>query len=290
MTETLIATVVSGLLLGSLYALMASGLSLVWTTLGVFNFANGALMTLGAFVAWSVGVQFGLGLGAGIAAGVVAAALAGVLIERFLVRPFFGNRNMLLITVMTTLAAMIAIESGSQYIWGPRLKQLPPLVEGDVSIFGAVVSAHEGLIILIAPLVLIALWAFAALTRVGRSLRAVGQNQDAAALIGINVSTAFALAFGLSAALAGLTGVLLGGIRFITPSLGAEPLLKAMIVVIFGGLGSLGATAGAAFVIGMIEAFLILALGLYWTPSVLFVLLILVLVLRPNGLFGNARA
>lgn len=290
MTETLIATIVSGLLLGALYALMASGLSLVWTTLGVFNFAHGALMMLGAFVAWTVCEPMGLGLIPGIVAGVAASAVAGMLIEFLVVRPFYGNRAMLLITVMTTLAAMIILESGAQIIWGARLKQLPPLLEGNVSIFGAVVSRHEALIIVIAPLVLLALWRFTVSTRVGRSLRAVGLNQDAAALIGINVPRAFSLAFGLSAALAGLTGALLGSIRFITPSLGSEPLLKAMIVVIFGGLGSLGASAGAAFVIGMVEAFLVFSLGLYWTPSVIFVLLIVVLVFRPNGLFGRAGA
>lgn len=290
MTETLIATIVSGLLLGALYALMASGLSLVWTTLGVFNFAHGALMMLGAFVAWTVCEPMGLGLIPGIVAGVAASALAGIVIEYLVVRPFYGNRAMLLITVMTTLAAMIILESGAQIIWGARLKQLPPLLEGNVSIFGAVVSRHEALIIVIAPLVLLALWRFTVSTRVGRSLRAVGLNQDAAALIGINVPRAFSLAFGLSAGLAGLTGALLGSIRFITPSLGSEPLLKAMIVVIFGGLGSLGASAGAAFVIGMVEAFLVFSLGLYWTPSVLFVLLIVVLVFRPNGLFGRAGA
>lgn len=290
MTETLIATIVSGLLLGALYALMASGLSLVWTTLGVFNFAHGALMMLGAFVAWTVCEPMGLGLIPGIVAGVAASAVAGMLIEFLVVRPFYGNRAMLLITVMTTLAAMIILESGAQIIWGARLKQLPPLLEGNVSIFGAVVSRHEALIIVIAPLVLLALWRFTVSTRIGRSLRAVGLNQDAAALIGINVPRAFSLAFGLSAALAGLTGALLGSIRFITPSLGSEPLLKAMIVVIFGGLGSLGASAGAAFVIGMVEAFLVFSLGLYWTPSVIFVLLIVVLVFRPNGLFGRAGA
>jgi len=108
--------------------------------------------------------------------------------------------------------------------------------------------------------------------------------------LGINVPLTFALAFGLGAVLAGLTGVLLGGIHFITPTLGAEPLVKAMIVVIFGGLGSLGATVGAAFVIGLAEAFLVLVLvlGLYWTPFMLFLGLIIVLIFRPNGLFGRA--
>lgn len=287
MSGILIPTLVSGLLLGSLYALMASGLSLVWTTLGVFNFAHGALMTLGAYAAWTVSVQLGLGLGLGMLAGVAVAALAGVLIELLLVRPFYDNRAMMLVTVMTTLAAAIIIERGISILWGPRLKQLPRVIDGQVNIFGAPVSAHEALIIVVAPVVLAALWWYTARTQSGRALRAVGQNQDAAALIGIDAPRTFSLAFGLSAALAGLTGVLLGSIRFVTPGLGADPLVNAMIVVIFGGLGSLGATAGAAYVIGLFEALLVLWLGLYWTPSVLFLALILILVFRPNGLFGR---
>lgn len=288
MSGILIPTLVSGLLLGSLYALMASGLSLVWTTLGVFNFAHGALMTLGAYAAWTVSVQLGLGLGLGMLAGVAVAALAGVLIELLLVRPFYDSRAMMLVTVMTTLAAAIIIERGISILWGPRLKQLPRVIDGQVSIFGAPVSAHEALIIAVAPVVLAALWWYTARTQSGRALRAVGQNQDAAALIGIDAPRTFSLAFGLSAALAGLTGVLLGSIRFVTPGLGADPLVNAMIVVIFGGLGSLGATAGAAYVIGLFEALLVLWLGLYWTPSVLFLALILILVFRPNGLFGKS--
>lgn len=288
MIDTLIATFMSGLVLAAIYALMASGMSLIWTTLGVFNFAHGSLMMIGAFVAWTVSEAVGLGLWYGLVAGVSAATALGILIEYLLIRPFYGQRNMVLITVMTTLAAMIILEKSAQLIWGARLKQLPRIIEGEISIAGAVISAHEGLIILLAPILLIALWQLTTRTLIGRSLRAVGQNQDAAALLGINVPLTFALAFGLGAALAGLTGVLMGGVRFITPSLGAEPLVKAMIVVIFGGLDSLGATVGAALVIGLTEAFLVLVIGLYWTPFVIFLLLIGVLVLRPNGLFGRA--
>ncbi len=287
MTEAMIATILSGLVLGSLYAMMASGLSVVWTTLGVFNFAHGALMTLGAYVAWTISEYLGLGLAAGMVAGTLAAALAGIVIERLLVRPFYTNRNMLLITVMTTLAAMIIIEKGTQVIWGPRLKQLPRIADGELFIFGSAISVHEALIVLIAPVTLIALWAFTARTLTGRSLRAAGQNQTAAALIGIHVPHAYGLAYALSAGLAGFTGVLLGSIRFLTPTLGSEPLVKAMTVVILGGLGSLGATAGAAFVIGFLEAFLVLTVGLYWTPSLLFLTMIVVLIFRPNGLFGG---
>lgn len=288
MTDALVTTVLSGLVLGSLYALMASGLALVWTTLGIFNFAHGALIMLGAHLAWTVSDVGGYGVLPGLAVGVAGTALAGVAIERLLVRPFYGNRNLLLITVMTTLAGMIVIEKGVQIMWGARLKQLPRLVEGDLAVMGTVISRHEALIILLAPTLLLLLWRFALITRIGRSLRAVGQNQESAALVGINVPATFSLAFAISAALAGLAGCLLGSIRFVTPSLGAEPLLKAMIVVIFGGLGSLGATVGAAYAIGFVEAFLILGVGLYWSPSILFLLLIAVLVFRPNGLFGKS--
>lgn len=288
MSEVLVSTLVSGLVLGSLYALMASGLSLVWTTLGVFNFAHGALMMIGAMVAWTVSEAMGLGLLPGMVAGVLAAASLGAVIEWLLVRPFYGTPNMLLITVMTTLAAMIVLEKGALMIWGARLKQLPRLVEGEVRIAGVAVSAHEALIILIAPCVLLALWAFAQRARTGRALRAAGQNRASAALIGIDVPRSYLTAFSLSAALAGLTGVLLGSIRFVKPDMGAEPLLNAMIVIIFGGLGSLGGTVGAAYAIGFAEAFLVLGFGLYWTPSILFLIIILVLVLRPAGLFGRA--
>lgn len=285
--DALFATLVSGLVLGSLYALMSSGLSVVWTTLGVFNFSHGALMMVGAFIAWTVSEVLGLGPLIGVLSGTLAAGLVGVAIERLLVRPFYNNRNMLLITAMTTLAAMVILERGAQMIWGARLKQLPHLIPGEVRILGTTISAHEALLIVLAPLILVALWRFTVTTNRGRSLRAVGQNQDSAALLGIDVPVAFALAFGISAALAGLTGALLGSIRFITPTMGSEPLTKAMIVVIFGGLGNLGATAGAAYLIGFIEAFLILGLGLYWTPFVLFLLMILVLLFRPNGVFGG---
>lgn len=284
--DTLLATLVSGLVLGSLYALMASGLSLVWTTLGVFNFAHGALMMIGAFIAWTISEALGAGPLVGVLAGTLGAGLVGIVIERLVVRPFYANRNMLLVTAMTTLAVTIILERGAQMIWGPRLKQLPRLIDGEINLFGNAISTHEALLIVIAPLILIGLWRFTVSSKVGRSLRAVGQNQESAALIGIDVPTAFALAFGISAALAGLTGALLGSIRFITPAMGTEPLTKAMIVVIFGGLGSLGSTAGAAYLIGFIEAFLVLWLGLYWTPFALFLLMILVLLVRPNGIFG----
>ena len=283
------SVVLSGIVLGSLYAMMATGLSLVWTTLGIFNFAHGVFMTVGAFVAWQVGTDLGWGMGAaaGIALAVAVLVGLGCLSEFILVRPFLDRPGLVLIAVITTLSAAILLENSALLIWGGRYKQLPPLIDGKVRMLSTAISAHEVVIIGVAPLTLVALWAFLKFTRTGSAIRAVSQNRESALLMGMNVPVLYSLAFGLSAALAGLAGILLGSIRFITPTLGNEPLVKALVVAIFGGLGSLAGTIGAAYVIGLMEAFSMFFIGLYWTPAVLFGVMILVLLVRPTGLFGK---
>lgn len=289
MADTFSAILISAIVLGSGYALMASGLSLVWSTLGIFNFAHGVLMTLGAYLAWTVSDAAGLdfGLAAGIATSTAAMVGAGILIERVVVRPFYGQRDILLITVMTTLAAMIFLQKGIQLVWGARLKQLAPILPGKIRLFQTTISAQETLLIIAAPLLLGALWLFLSRSRIGRGIRAVGQNPDGARLIGIDVSRLFIVTFALSAVLAGLTGVLLGSVRLLTPEFGSEPLVKALIVVIFGGLGSLGGTVLAAYLMGLLEAALVFVFGIYWAPSMIFILLIAVLLVRPQGLLGK---
>ena len=152
--DTLSTVFVSGIVLASVYALIASGLSLVWTTLGIFNFAHGALMTLAAYLAWTVSDAAGLNLwlAAGIAVAIAGVVAAGILIERLIIRPFYDQKDLLLITVMTTLAAMIFIEKGTQMIWGARLKQLSPVIPGQVNFLGTNISAQETLIIALSPL------------------------------------------------------------------------------------------------------------------------------------------
>ena len=287
--DSIAPILVSGIVLGSLYAMMATGLSLIWSTLGIFNFAHGVIMTLGAYVAWQVGTEdgFGLGIAAGLALGVAATIGVGCLIEVTLVRPFLGRANVVLLAVITTLAASVFIENAALLTWSGRIKQLPPLIAGDASILGVTVSAHEALIVGISPAILIALWLFLKVSRTGRAIRAVSQNRDSALLAGMNVPLLYALAFGMSAGLAGFAGILLGSIRFISPVMGGEPMVKAMIVAIFGGLGSLAGTVGAAYLIGLLEAVSVFVIGLYWTPAVLFAVMIGVLVMRPTGLFGR---
>lgn len=288
---TISSVVVSGLILGSIYALMAGGLSLVWTTLGIFNFAHGAFMMLGAYAAWSIGSDEGLGLGPalGLVAAVTLLAGLGCIVEVVLLRPFYHRRDLVMLTVITTLSGMIFLENAALLAWGPRIKQLRPLATGSAGLLGVTISAQEGVILLVSPLLILGLWFWLRYSRLGRAVRAVGQNQEAARLLGMNVSALYMTAFGLSAALAAVAGVLLGSIRFLSPGMGGEPLTKALIVAIFGGLGSILGTVVGAYAIGLLEAASDYAIGLYWAPAVLFGVMIVTLMIRPSGLFGSRR-
>jgi branched-chain amino acid transport system permease protein len=289
--DTLALILLGGVVLGALYALMATGLAMVWTTLGIFDFAHGTFIALGAYIAWQIASSeaSGAGLFAGTAASIIGMFCIGVLIYFLLIKPFERSPDIVVKSVITTLAGATILENVISLIWGPRNKQLGALLTGDISAFGLVISRNEAAVVVLALLILTGLGLFLQRTRLGRAMRAVAQNREAAQLMGIDVAWLYAIAFGLSAALASLAGIFIGSIRFMTPSMGADPLMKALIVVIFGGIARFTGPIYAAFIVGMLEAVLTYAVGLYWSPTVLFVIMIVVLVAKPEGLFGRHR-
>ncbi len=284
------AVIVAGLVSGSIYALIASGLSLVWGALGVFNFAHGALLMVGAFAAWWISDPAGLGLGlfAGIAGSMVFMIAAGAVLYVLLVRPWIGTPAVELTVIMTTVAGAMFLENLALYTFGARLKALDQVVTGTVTIFGTAMQAQNLLVIILAPLLLGALALFLKFSKHGLAIRAIAQNDEAARLLGIRVEWTYLVTFGVSALLAGIAGVMIGGLFNITPSMGNDPLLRAFLVVVFGGLGSLPGTIIAAYLIGLIEAASSYYIGIYWTPVALFTVLIVTLLVRPNGLLGRS--
>ncbi|MGO9360818.1 MAG: branched-chain amino acid ABC transporter permease [Xanthobacteraceae bacterium] len=285
--QTFLFVCLSGVVLGALFALMATGLAVVWTTLGIFNFAHGTFIAAGAYLAWQLS-QGGHSAGFLPSAAISIASLfaVGVLFHLLLVKPFERKPNAVLLSVMTTLAGASILEGIINLVWGPRSKQLQSIV-GDIRFAGIVMSYNDLVMIAVAVAILAAVGAFLRYSTIGRSMRAVAQNREAAQLLGLNVPLLYALAFGLSAALAGMAGLFVGSMRFMTPSMGSEPLMKALIVVIFGGIARFTSPIYAAFVVGMLEAFSTYYVGLYWTPAVLFALMIAVLMIKPEGLFGK---
>lgn len=279
----------SALFQGSLYAMMAVGLALVWTTIGVFNFCHGVLMTLGAYLAWQFVDPDALGLPLFVALplSLLLVAAIGFALQALLIRPFIGRGDVVLVAVITTLAASSILKNGTLLVWGPRPKSIPPLAADTIALGSTSVSAHQLAIIAITPIVLGLVWLFLNRTRVGLALRAVAQNEDACQLVGMNVTALYALAFGLAAALAALAGIFFGGFKFMSPDMGTEPLTKALVVVIFGGIANITGPILAAYIIGLFEAISIYYVGFYWTPALLFAVLIVVLMVRPEGLFAR---
>ncbi len=287
--DTFLAVASGGLVLGALYALMAAGLAAVWTTLGIFNFAHGAFIALGAYIGWQIAdaQAAGLGLAAGVAVAVVALFLAGVLFHLILVRPFERRPDIVTASVITTLAGTAIIESAINLIWGPRSKQLARLGSGEVDLGLIRIPTADLVLIALVVATLAGLGWFLRSSRTGRAMRAVSQNREAAELMGLDVPRLYALAFGLSAAMAGLAGIFVGGLRFMTPTMGADPLMKALIVVILGGIARFTSPIYAALLVGLVESFSNYFVGLYWTPAVLFAIMIAVLIAKPSGLFGQ---
>lgn len=282
--------VASGLILGSIYAVMTVGLTLIYGALRTLNMAHGTLTMIGGFVVWIAATTFGLPplLGAG-AAFIVAFGL-GVVIYRLAVAPLIGQRDFELVGFISTLAVAMIIQNSMLVVFGARNKPVDPILPGSLPLpFQITVTWHQVLMSVVAIAVLVLLHLFLTRSRHGLAVVAVAQNLDAARLMGVDARRIYAATMGLSAGLAAIAGVLLAPIFFVSPNAGDLPLLKAIIVAIFGGLGSVRGTIVAAFVIGLVEALASLYLGAKFALPVLFAVVFVALTIRPYGLFGLSQ-
>ncbi|MDW8352257.1 MAG: branched-chain amino acid ABC transporter permease [Anaerolineae bacterium] len=284
--EKLFQAIYGGILYGSIYGLMAIGLTLIWGSFRMLNMAHGSLYIVGGYLSWTALNIWNLPPMLALIVGVLAAALVGLVIQIVLINRLLGRQSFFNAAMIATVGAAIVIEAAALLIYGPRVKQMPPIVVGQINLFGVVIEYHGLVIIFISIVSLIMLSLFLSKTRYGLAIQAVSQQVDAARLMGIPVVTTFAIVMAISAGLAGLAGALLSSIFYIAPTAGFNPMVKALVVTIFGGLGSVKGTVWAAFVIGLLEAFLQVYLGAGWALPGLFLFMILMLIIRPTGLFG----
>jgi branched-chain amino acid transport system permease protein len=287
--STFVLLTITGLGLGALYFLIASGLSLIYGLMGVLNFAHGAFLTVGAYAMWfteskltgiSVLPRFLLGTLAGLVVGAVFAAL----VELVLIRPLYKRHiEQVLVTVGLGLATTALVVA----IWGndARTVAAPAWLGKTTTVVGAHIPNDRWILIIGAVVVLIALNTFLKRTRYGLIIRAGVENRAMVTALGIDVRRAFTLVFAIGGVAAALAGVL-GNVYFSTvdPSRGTSLLIFAFIVVVIGGLGSLRGTAGAAVVVGLVQQY-----ANYYASSGLgdlsvVLLLGLVLLARPGGL------
>ncbi|MGW6459280.1 branched-chain amino acid ABC transporter permease [Streptomyces sp. NPDC055078] len=290
MGDALLSIAVSAVVLGSLYALLASGLSLIWSTLGVFNYAHGALLLVGAYLIWTLSAKAGLPVVLAFALTIPLLALMGVLLELVAVRPFIRRSNGTLLVMVATLAIANAVGGAAQLVWGPENVRIAPLttrtfMAGDVAIAGTTVIALVLALVLVIGLIILL-----ARTEWGAAVRAVEQNRDMAMLVGIRPARVYAGVFAIASVLACSAALVYGTNSTLTPAGGFEPLLTAFVVLVFGGVSSLWGTLVGAFAVGLLDSATTYWLGLQWSPVAVFLLLVVIMLVRPQGLVGRRTA
>jgi len=276
----------SGVLYGSIYGLMALGLTLIWGSLRMLNLAHGAFSLVGGYLAWTLTEAAGLPILLALPLAVIGSALLGMVLQILLIKPMMGKPGWDSASLIATVGVAIAVESAVLLIFSPQVKQIPAVFPGDSKIGGVVVYHQHLLVIAVAVIFLFCMNRFLRLSRHGLAIRAVSQNMDSAQLMGVSMGTVFLVVMGTSAALAGMAGVLLSSIFYLSPMSGFMPMLKALVVTIFGGLGSIRGTIWAAYIIGFLESFVTVYVGVSWALPGLFLFMIVMLIIRPNGLFG----
>ncbi len=286
MTASLLAqSAVIGLSMGSIYILMALGLTLMFGMMHIINFAHGAIYMLGAFVIYYVFFQWGAPYFAAFVVAMLLLAAFGYLVERSIYRPIKGG-------IEPTLVALLALTTFLQAVGYPVFGQLdkhvPPVFEGTRNILGVMVSVERLMIIPIAAALVVGLYLFINKTKMGAAMRAIEQDKEAAALQGVNVHVVNGLAFAIGFALAAASGALMAPIFKVDPMMGEQPLLKAFIIIILGGLGSIPGAILGGLMLGLIDSIVATAFGAEPAFLLSFVFIIVLLLFRPTGLFGHA--
>lgn len=283
--ELLTQVLISGLTLGSLYALVGLGFVVIYKATGVVNFAHGDMMMLGAVMALYFHIDAGLPYLPAFLLSVSLAALLGVLLERFAYRPLINAPEVTLI--LATVAVGQMIRAAVRIVRGQEVSRLPSVFQSEPFTIGGVTTTPLNIGIIVTSLLLLAAFMlFFRKTKLGKSMEATSENREAATLMGISVTRTFALVWGLSSALAAVAGILLAPLIMITPEMGNIGI-KAFIGVILGGFTSIPGAIGGDFLLGVVENLG----GVYVSSSLKDVIdygvLLLVLSIRPRGLFGR---
>ena len=290
--ELLLQQLINAVSIGSLYALMAIGLAMVFGILRLINFAHGDLIMVGSYVALLV-MMLGLPFAVAAVAGLAASTLAGLAMERVAYRPLRGAHEIAML--LTSFSVTIFLENLAIILFRPTSRPFPaPSVLRSVIILGKLQVAGLDLIaIAVAALLLVALTVFVRSTNVGIAMRAASQDLLAARLMGINVNRVVAAAFAIGSFLAGVVGLLWSArVGKVDPLMGFNPVLKAFVASVIGGLGSLPGAVLGAYVLGGLEILLQGLLPSTLTPyrdAFVFTALIALLLLRPNGILGGTE-
>ncbi|MHB1405565.1 MAG: branched-chain amino acid ABC transporter permease [Desulfitobacteriaceae bacterium] len=285
MTEFLQQTI-NGLVMGSSYVLTALGLTLIFGMLDMLNFAHGELLMVGAFIATTLVEVFHVSYLVAIPVSMLVVAVLGVIMHRLAFHPLRNSERVNLL--VSSLGVSIILQNAVQLIWGPDPRNLPsPFTNLQISFGGLGLNQQRLFVVLVSIILIIILYYVIQKSKIGIAMRACAFDMDVAKLMGIKANNIIMFTFAIGASLAASAGTLLAPIFSVYPTMGVMATVKAFVVVLMGGVGNITGAIAGGFILGLVETY---AAG-YWSSEykdvIAFVIMILVLLLKPAGLFGK---
>ena len=270
-----------------MYALMASGLSLTWGSLKMLNFAHGEFYMLGGYAIYFLFAVLGFPAPLAVLLAMAVVMVVGAFVEQLVINPLLDKPGWEVSPIIATLGISIFLQNFALRAWGERFKNVPYYANGTLVVSGIRVAEQRVIILMVAVLVILIGAVLLKRTRLGMALRATAQDRDAAMLMGINVRAVYTWTVAISAALAALAASMLAPIFSVNPWMGLSLLLKAFVVCVLGGLGSLEGAILGSVLLGTAESLTVVFWSSEWQDVIAFVLLLVVLWFRPSGLIGT---
>ncbi|CDM67266.1 inner-membrane translocator [Clostridium bornimense] len=283
----LLQQLTNGLSLGSIYALIALGYTMVYGIINLINFAHGDIYMIGAFVGIFCGSTLKLPLIPTLLLSMLASALLGVLIEKVAYKPLRNSPRITLL--ITAIGVSLLLENGMVYLVGPDTKAFPKLLSTNVLNIGSLSIDTSKALTLVVSIILVILLQFIVFkTKIGKAMRASSYDIEAASLMGINVNTTISATFAIGSALAGAAGVLVSlAFNSVGPYMGVVPGLKAFIAAVLGGIGSIPGALIGGILIGLTETLTKAYISTTLSDAIVFGILIVILLVKPSGLLGK---
>jgi branched-chain amino acid transport system permease protein len=288
----LLQQLTNGLMLGGTYALVAIGYSLVFGVLRLIHLAHGEVFMVGAYIGLEVMLAFNVGPVVALAAAIVGTALLGIVLELIVFRPIRRKGGSFLAPMVTSIGAGLILQEVFTKIFGAEQSEFPATIGNDLYRLGPLfVSKTQVFIMAVAVLSMIFLHLFISRTRYGMAMRAVAENIEIASLLGINTDAVIMLTFAVASALAGVAGVLVGlAYTAVSPFMGINMAVKGLAIMLVGGLGSIYGAMVGGLLLGIVEVLCVAYAASSYRDAVAFGLMIVILIVRPRGLFATGAS
>jgi branched-chain amino acid transport system permease protein len=281
--ESAISITLNGLVLSSMYVLVALGLALLISIIGIFNFAHGAIYMVGGYVCYEFSATLGVNEWLSLLIAIVIVGSFGLFLEKYCFRRFPRNINA---AVVLTMAISMILETSANIAVGGESRSIGAFVSGIITVGGVSFSAEKFVTLIIGAILLFALTMFIKKAKAGQQMQAISQDMEGAALQGISINRISALACVLGCALAAVAGSLLGAIFSVSPFMGDTVMFKAIQMILISGIGSIGGLLAAGIIVGFVDAAIPVFANAAIAKTIGFAIVIIILLVRPKGLFG----